>query len=53
MRELRISSAECGLEAVRIVGDGPNDESDSLLADAGIGPESFFLLDATGRDLPP
>ena len=30
---------------VRIVGDGPNDESASLLADSGIGEESFFLLD--------
>lgn len=61
IRELRIKSVDvCGLEectetsgvtqagpdlSVRIVGDGPNDESASLLADSGIGEESFFLLD--------
>ena len=61
IRELRINSVDvCGLDectetsgvtqagpdlSVRIVGDGPNDESASLLADSGIGEESFFLLD--------
>jgi len=62
IRELRINSVDvCGLEeceaaggvttvsqdvSVRIMGDGPTDESDALLADSGIGPETFFLLDA-------
>lgn len=32
--------------SVRVVGDGPNDEPEALLADSGIGAESFFLLGA-------
>jgi len=31
---------------LRIVADGPNDDSESLLADAGITPNNFFMLDA-------
>jgi hypothetical protein len=61
IRQLRINSVDvCGLEecteaggvtrvgpdmSVRIMGDGPNDESEALLADSGIGEESFFLVD--------
>jgi hypothetical protein len=61
IRQLRVYSVEaCGSDEcreengvvrvgpdmnVRIVGDGPNEDSSALLADSGIGPASFFLLD--------
>lgn len=35
--------------SVRVVGDGPNEDSESLLADAGIDGSNFFLLDAAGE----
>ena len=68
VRRLRINSVGvCGLEdcaaeggvtkvgsdvTFRIVGDGPNDESDALLADSGIGEQSFFLVDENDEVVP-
>ncbi|MEZ4453272.1 MAG: Ig-like domain-containing protein [Nannocystaceae bacterium] len=65
VRTLEIRSVDvCGLDecaaadtiqvgadvSFRIVGDGPADESDALLADSGVSASTFFLLD--GADAP-
>jgi hypothetical protein len=68
VRELNVrSAAVCSLEDcaesggvyrvgpdvnLRIVGDGPNEESGPLLSDSGVGADTFFILDEGGQRVP-
>lgn len=65
VRELLVRSADaCSLESctenggvtrvgpdvnLRVVGDGPNDESEALMRDSDISSDTFFLLDSAGQ----